>query len=84
MIESTFNLPAFVLSCKKSGYIFWSPMTRLATPIFDHVHPTNFVQLLTVMNLHQHAKNPFAHSSDKVNFRVPSRLATSIFDHANP
>ena len=37
MIESTFSLPAFLLACKKSGYIFrsyMSPMTRLATPIF--------------------------------------------------
>ena len=42
MIESTFSLPAFVLACKKSGYIFYGPMTRLATPIFDHVHPVNF------------------------------------------
>ena len=34
-----------------------------------------FRQLLTVMNLHQHAKNqfiPFVHYSDRVNFRVPS------------
>ena len=42
MIESTFSLPAFVLACKKSGYVFrsyMSPMTRLATPIFEHAHP---------------------------------------------
>ena len=34
-----------------------------------------FDQLLTVINLHQHAKNQFillVHSSDRVNFRVPS------------
>ena len=53
-------------------------MTRLATfdhPHFDHSHPINFDQLLTITNLHQHAKNqfiPFVHSSDRLNFRVPS------------
>ena len=47
MTESTFSLSA----CKKSGYFicsvlrysqFYSPKTRLVTPIFDHAHPINF------------------------------------------
>ena len=49
-------------------------MTRLATLIFEHAHPKIFDQLLTVMNLYQHANQfiPFVHSSDRVNIRVPS------------
>ena len=42
MIKSTFSHPAFVLACKKIGYIFYSSMTRLVTPIFDHGHPIHF------------------------------------------
>ena len=45
-------------------------MSGPATPIFDNAHPKNFDQLLTVMNLHQDAKNQFitfVHSSDRVN-----------------
>ena len=60
-------------------------MAGPATPIFDHAHPKNFDLLLTVMNLHQDAKNQFitfVHSSDRVN--PITGLATSIFDHANP
>ena len=56
-------------------------MTRLVTPIFDHAYPINFDQPLTVINLHEHAKNqfiPFVHSSDRVNFRVPSHMTGHI------
>ena len=47
-------------------------MTRLATPIFDHIHPN---QLLIFEIMYQHAKKhfiPFIHSSDTVNLSVPS------------
>ena len=47
--ESTFSFPEFLPACKKSVYLsihlltqFLSPVTRLATTIFDHVYPTIF------------------------------------------
>ena len=67
-------------------------MTKLATLFFFFLTmPTQsiFEQLLIVINLHQLAKNqfiPFVHSSDRVNFRVPSHdwpdpfLTTPIFN----
>ena len=32
-------------------------MNTVATPIFDHIHPKLFNQLLISMNMYQHAKN---------------------------
>ena len=32
-------------------------MTRMATPIFGHVHQKKFDELLIYMNLYQHTKN---------------------------
>ena len=85
MTESAFTLPAFALACKKKNRLFHllsfeiqsvlESITRLATLILTMTNQYIFEQLLTVMNLHQHAKNqfiPFAHSLDRVNFRVPS------------
>ena len=84
MIESTFSFPGFVPACKKSVYSicpvlryceFYSPTTRLATPILDHAHPINFHQLLIFTNLYQYAKNQFIpsiNSLNTVNFRVSS------------
>ena len=37
-----FQLSFICASMQKSGYIFQSPKTRLATPIFDHANPINF------------------------------------------
>ena len=34
-----------------------SPVTSLATSIFDHAHPYFFDQILIYVNLYQHAKN---------------------------
>ena len=54
---------------------FYSPVTSLATSIFDYAHQKIFDQLLIFVNLYQHAKNQFipsVHSSDTVNFKVPS------------
>ena len=51
-MESTLSFPKFVATCKKSVYSihsllrycqFLSLMTRLATPIFGHVHPKNIL-----------------------------------------
>ena len=51
IIEATFSFPEFVALCKKSVYSncsflrynhFYSPMTRLITPIFDHPYPKNY------------------------------------------
>ena len=71
---------------------FLSPLTRLATPIFDHPPPKKFYQLLIFVIMYQHAKNQFIpsfHSSDTVNFRVPPPdwpypfLTLLIFDHGH-
>ena len=46
-------------------------MNQKAMEVFEHSHPKNFDQLLTFLNLYQHAKNQFTlsvHSSDTVNF----------------
>ena len=68
IIKSTFSFPEFVPVWKKSVYSicsflrysqFQPPVTRLATPIFDHAHIKNFDQLLIFVNLYQHAKNHF-------------------------
>ena len=45
IIESTFSFPEFVPAWKKWLYsicLFFSPVTRLVTPIFDHAHPKMF------------------------------------------
>ena len=72
-IESIFTFPEFVPACKKSVYPivhFWdtvnfkSPVTRMATPIFDHVHTKTFDQLLILVNWYHHAKNQFIQSVD--------------------
>ena len=50
----TFSFPEFVQTCKKSVYSirsflkysqFQNPVTKLATPIFDHAQPKIFDQL---------------------------------------
>ena len=50
-IESTLSFPGFATACKKSVYsicpflrysqFYYSPATKLATPILDHAHPKN-------------------------------------------
>ena len=66
ILEITFSFPQFPLASKKSVHSinsflthsqFYSPVTRLATPISDHAHPKFFDKLLIYMNLYQHAKN---------------------------
>ena len=55
---------------------FQRPMTRLAIPTLIIPSQKFFDHYLIFVNLYQHAKNQFipsVHSSDKVNFRVPSR-----------
>ena len=53
---------------------FYSPVTRLSTPIFEKCPSKKFFdQLLIFVIMYQHAKNqcnPSVHSSDRVNFRV--------------
>ena len=60
IIEITFSFPEFVSACKISSYSIdsflrysqvQSPVTRLATPIFDHVHPKNFRSTFTLCEL---------------------------------
>ena len=62
----TFSFPEFAPACKKSVHSiysllrysqFYSPVTRLAAPIFDHSRPNFFDQLLIYVNFYQHAKN---------------------------
>ena len=85
IIESSLGFVEFLLACKKSVYSiscflrcnqFWSPVTILATPIFDHAPPPKkFCQLLIFVNLYEHSKNKFissAHSSDTVNLSILS------------
>ena len=85
IIESSLGFVEFLLACKKSVYSiscflrcnqFWSPVTILATPIFDHAPPPQkFCQLLIFVNLYEHSKNKFissAHSSDTVNLSILS------------
>ena len=60
IIEKTFNFLEFAPPYKKSVHSinslrysqFWSPLTRLATPI-----PNFFDQLFIYVNLYQYAKN---------------------------
>ena len=51
-IESTLSFPGFAVACKKSVYSictflrysqFYSPATKLATPILDHDQPKNLL-----------------------------------------
>ena len=65
MGEITFSFPQFVPACTKlvhsaNSFLryrqFYSPVTRLYTPISNHPHPKTFDQLLIYMNLYQHAK----------------------------
>ena len=51
IIEITFSFPDVVPACKKSvdsicSFLrysqFWSPVTRLDTPNFDHANPKKF------------------------------------------
>ena len=60
MTESTFRLSAFVLACKRSGYFigsvlrnrqFYSPKTRLATPIFDHPQSASTLKKISLFHL---------------------------------
>ena len=62
-IKVTFRFPEFVSVCKKAicsivSYFrysqFWSAVTRVVTPIFDHIHPNIFNKILISMSLHQH------------------------------
>ena len=86
IFESTFSFPEFVKTsckkCKKSVYSicsffrysqFQSLVTRLATPIFDHAHFSNFRSPFNLHKLVPACKNqliPSVISWDKVNFRV--------------
>ena len=38
---------------------FQIPVTRMTTPIFDHVHPKNFDQVLIYVNLYQQKKSGY-------------------------
>ena len=69
--ESIFTFPEFVPACKKSVYPICSflgysqlqsPVTGMATPIFDHAHTKTFDQLLILVNWYHHAKNQFIQS----------------------
>ena len=69
---------------------FYSPITRLTTPIFDHTHPENFQ---ATFNLYKFVPKPACKkivnsmcSFFRYNqFQIPeTRLATSIFEHAQP
>ena len=66
IIEITFSFPEFAPACKISVHSIHSflrysqsqsPITRLATPIFEHAQPKFFDQLLIYANLYSHAKN---------------------------
>ena len=67
---SNFWLPWISTSCKKSDYFinsfsrysqFWCSGTRVATYIFEKTRPIFFTQLLTSLNLFQHAKIRLLH-----------------------
>ena len=70
IMKSTFSFPEFVPACKKFNSIhaflryshFQSPVTRLATTIFDFAHPNFFYQSLILVNLYQYANNQFISS----------------------
>ena len=60
IIETTFSSPEFVPVCKISAYSiysflrynqFQSHVTRLAMPIFDHVHPKTFWSTFSLCEL---------------------------------
>ena len=66
IIEKTFSFPEFAPACKKSFHSiysflrysqFQSPMTRLATSIFNHADQKIFDKLLIYVNSYQQAKN---------------------------
>ena len=57
-------------------------MTRLATPIFENAHPINCWSAFNCYDSASTCKNqfiPFVHSSDRVNFRVPSHDCPNPF-----
>ena len=68
---------------------FFSPVTKLVTPTFDHTHPKIFDQLLIFVIMCQHKKNQFipsVHSSDAANFRVhqpdwPHPICLKMYQH---
>ena len=104
IIESTFSFPEFVSPCKKFQVYsirsflrysqFYSPVTRPATPIFDHAHQKHLWSAFnfrgSVSTCKKNQFTPSVHSSDTVNFRVPSphcphpfltMLSTKSYNH---